>query len=148
MILDELFDGYDLNWFIKQNIKENKLPVDNAQKQMKFWIRAHLTQLKDKNIASVPLISIAKELNNVANEFGFAKVDPGEPELIINLIQGPDDSDKLAFIEKIENGVIYLKQKKDTHPRKLEPELKKAEKKHVDDMAKNQVKKEIKKGKL
>jgi hypothetical protein len=149
MLLDEIFGEVSLKdiqrYIAKKALRES--PIDMVQQTMKFWVKAHLTQLRDRNVKEVSLESIVKELNDVSNEMGFAEIDPDEPDMAIDLIMGADDKEKPEFVEKIENGIVYLQQKQGKQSeRVLDDQNKAAAESNVDNMAKNAVNKDLKGG--
>lgn len=121
------------------------------EKDMQSWVQAHLTMMRDRDIPEVSLSSIAKELNRASWEMGWPQVDPESPEELKDLIQS---NKKLSFIDKIEDGVVYIRtdknKNKDSKENKKseEPEEKEPEEDRVDAMAKHQVRKQTKGRKL
>lgn len=121
-------------------------PLDSVEKQMRFWIKMHLTQLKDKKIVGeenpISFESIARGLNRVAYEMGFAEVDPAEQETLTNLIMDADGA-MPEFIEKIEDGNVFLNDPFNMTHREVDQKTAEDETKHIDKMAKGKAKKDI-----
>lgn len=124
----------------------NERQADTAEKQMRFWITMHLTKLKDKKIVGdenpISFESVARGLNSMAYEMGFAEVDPTEQETLTNLIMNSDGS-MPEFIEKIEDGYVYLKDPFNMTHREVDQEKAEDEDQHIDKMAKGKAKKDI-----
>lgn len=131
----------------KIRILSERQPADTAEKQMRFWIKMHLTKLKDKKIVGdenpISFQSIARGLNRVAYEMGFAEVDPTEQETLTNLIMNSDGS-MPEFIEKIEDGHVFLNDPFSMTHREIDQEKAEDETTHIDKMAKGKAKKDIK----
>jgi len=120
--------------------------VDSVEKQMRFWIKMHLTQLKDKKIVGddnpISFESIARGLNGVSYEMGFAEVDSAEQATITDLIMNPDGS-MPEFIEKIEDGKVYLIDPYSMTHREVDQASAEKDERHVDKLAKGKAKKDI-----